>query len=135
MVLDLVSGAASTAPKAGDAPLSLHVKRKRRNCEDDDAVALVPGLNPQCADSTTLQPHDNNIQLREELTEPKATVPSLRKSSHLLRKFEYSESEISILEVIGSGDHAVVYRIAAGGRTFALKVVSTCGLYKIEPYV
>jgi hypothetical protein len=44
----------------------------------------------------------------------------------MLREFEYSESEIRILKVIRSRDHAVVYlyRIATGGRTPALKVVS-----------
>jgi hypothetical protein len=45
------------------------------------------------------------------------------------REFEYSESEIKVLKVIGSGDHSVVYRIAAGGRTFALKVVSIRTLF------
>jgi hypothetical protein len=50
--------------------------------------------------------------------------------SDMPREFEYSESEIEVLKVIGSGDHSVVYRIAAGGRTFALKVVSIRTLFK-----
>ena len=121
---DSVSGAADTAAKAGNVPTSLHARRKRVYCQGNKAITLTLGVRRQRTNSTMLQLLDNNIRLREEATKPKAIPPFSPDGSHLLRKFEYSESEISILEVIGSGDHAVVYRIAAGGRTFALKVVS-----------
>lgn len=119
---DSVSGAADTATKVVNVLISSHAKRKRVSCQDKDAITLALGVKRRRADSTILQLLDNNIRLREEATMPKAIPPSFLDGSHLLRKFEYSESEIRILEVIGSGDHAVVYRIAAGGRTFALKV-------------
>jgi len=41
------------------------------------------------------------------------------------REFEYLESEIKILKVIGSGDYAVVYRITAGGKALKEQLVST----------
>jgi hypothetical protein len=50
----------------------------------------------------------------------KAIPPSFLACSDVIREFEYSETEIKILKVIGSGDHAVVYRITAGGKSFAL---------------
>lgn len=132
---DSVSRAADTATKADNAPTSSHAKRKRVYCQGNDVITLALGVKRRRANSTILQPRDDNVRLREEATKPKATPPSSPDGSHLLRKFEYSESEISILEVIGSGDHAVVYRIAAGGRTFALKVVSIRILYEIKRFV
>jgi len=132
---DSVSGAADTATKTGNVPASSHAKRKRVYCQGNDAITLALGVKRRRANSTILQVLDNNIRLREEATMPKAIPPPFPDGSHLLRKFEYSESEIRILEVIGSGDHAVVYRIAAGGRTFALKVVSIRILYEIKPFV
>ena len=124
MSSDSLPGAADTATKAGNIPSSSRAKRKRVYCQGNDAITLALGVKRRRANSTILQLLDNNIRLREEATMPKAIPPSFPDGSHLLCKFEYSESEIRILEVIGSGDHAVVYRIAAGGRTFALKVVS-----------
>ncbi|TAQ90798.1 hypothetical protein B7494_g867 [Chlorociboria aeruginascens] len=56
------------------------------------------------------------------LYENRPTPPAFPGCSDVSHEFEYSESEIKILKIIGAGDHAVVYRMAAGGRTFALKV-------------
>lgn len=44
-------------------------------------------------------------------------------SPHGLCKFEFPESEIVFTDLIGSGEHAVIYRITAGGSNFAFKVV------------
>jgi hypothetical protein len=40
-----------------------------------------------------------------------------------LYEFEGLEPQISFVDIIGTGDHAIVYHITAGGRTFALKLV------------
>ncbi|KAG4431976.1 hypothetical protein IFR05_012549 [Cadophora sp. M221] len=81
---------------------------------------LAPNVNP-----AILQPRDSNIQLLDQLSGSKATPLAFLGCSDVPREFEYSESEIKILKVIGSGHHSVVYHIAAGGRTFALKVVTS----------
>src|ERR1700722_6369687 len=96
---DSVSGAANTATKAGNVLTSSHAKRKRVYCQGNDAITLALGVKRRRANPTILQLLDNNIRLREEAAMPKAMPPSFPDGSHLLRKFEYSESEIRILEV------------------------------------
>ncbi|KAH9214676.1 hypothetical protein DL95DRAFT_251159, partial [Leptodontidium sp. 2 PMI_412] len=98
--------------------------------EGDESIAFT--VKRQRANPLTLQPRDSNIQPLDQLTGSKTTPLACLGCSDVPREFEYSESEIKILKVIGSGDHSVVYRIAAGGRTFALKVASIRTFHKIS---
>ena len=127
---------ASITAKADNTRTSSHLKRERVQNEGDESIVSVPRAKRQHANTGILQPRDINIRLLDQLARSKAIPPSFPAYSDVPREFEYSESEIKILKVIGSGDHAVVYRIAAGGKTFALKVVSICTLLKISrmPY-
>jgi hypothetical protein len=116
--------------KAGILRTPERPKRQRVQYQGDESITSAPRAKHQRSNATILQPHDSNVRPQDQVTRLKATPPSLTSCSDVPREFEYSESEIKVLRVIGSGDHAVVYRIAAGGRTFALKVVSTRTLYK-----
>jgi hypothetical protein len=122
---NVVSGAVDIAAKAGR-------KRRRVQNERDQSIASTPRTKRQRANPRILQPRDSNVQLLDQLTGSKATPLDFLSCLDVPREFEYSESEIKILKVIRSGDHSVVYRIAAGGRTFALKVVSIRTLHKIS---
>ena len=122
---DTVSGAVDISAKAGR-------KRRRVQNEGDESITSAPRAKRQRANPRILQPHDSNVQLLDPLTRSKATPLAFLGCCDVPREFEYSESEIKILKVIGSGDHSVVYRIAAGGKTFALKVVSVGTLHKIS---
>ncbi|KAH9204420.1 hypothetical protein DL95DRAFT_471502 [Leptodontidium sp. 2 PMI_412] len=119
---DSVSRAADIAEKAGNTPASSRPKRERVQNQGHESITCMPRAKRQRANPRILQPRDSNVRLLDQLTRSKATPPAFPGWSDVPREFEYSESEIKILKVIGSGDHAVVYRIAAGGRTFALKV-------------
>jgi hypothetical protein len=127
---DSVSGTASIAAKADNARTSSHLKRERVQNEGDESIASVPRAKRQRVNPHILQPPDSNLQLLDQLPGSKL-IPLAFAGSDAPREFQYSESEIKILKVIGSGDHSVVFRIAAGGRTFALKVVSIRTLHKI----
>jgi len=129
---DSVSRAASIGTKADDARTSLHLKRERVQNDGNESITSSPRVKRQCANAGILQPRDINIRFPDQLARSKEILPSLPPRSAVLREFEYTESEIKILKVIGSGDHAIVYRIAAGGNTFALKVVSICTLHKLS---
>lgn len=102
----------------------------KRGREGDESITL-PRAKRHRANPGILQPLDINIQPPEKLAGSKAIPPPFPACSDVTREFGYSEREIKILKVIGSGDHAVVYRIAAGGKTFALKVVSIRTLHNI----
>ncbi|KFY95266.1 hypothetical protein V500_02863 [Pseudogymnoascus sp. VKM F-4518 (FW-2643)] len=117
---DSVSRTASIATKE-DAARTLHPKRGRVQNEGDESITL-PRAKRHRANTGILQPRDINIRPLDKLAGSKAIPPPYPACSDVTREFEYSETEIKILKVIGSGDHAVVYRIAAGGKTFALKV-------------
>ncbi|KFY56416.1 hypothetical protein V496_06707 [Pseudogymnoascus sp. VKM F-4515 (FW-2607)] len=117
---DSVSRTASIATKE-DAARTSHPKRGRVQNEGDVSITL-PRAKRHRANTGILQPLDINIRLLDKLAGSKAIPPPFPACSDVTREFEYSETEIKILKVIGSGDHAVVYRISAGGKTFALKV-------------
>lgn len=130
---DSVSRIASIAAEEDTARTS-HLKRGRVRNEGDESITL-PRAKRQRVRTGILQPRDINIRFLDKLAEPKAIPLSVSACSDVPREFEFSETEIKILKVIGSGDHAVVYRIAAGGKTFALKVVSSRTLHKMVVYL
>ncbi len=103
---------------------SSRLKRERVQNEGDKSITSVPQAKRQRVNPRILQPRDSNVQLLDQLSRSRAIPLAFTSYSDAPRQFEYSESEIKILKVIGCGDHSVVFRIAAGGRTFALKVVS-----------
>ncbi|KAJ8059164.1 hypothetical protein OCU04_012138 [Sclerotinia nivalis] len=80
---------------------------------------ILRAKRQRAAKTTILQPRDLNA---DQPIASEATLLTSCDCSGVPQKFKYLESEITILDVIGSGDHAMVYRIAAGGRTFALKI-------------
>jgi len=47
----------------------------------------------------------------------------LNPSPSALSEFEFPEEQITFDDIIGTGEHSIVFRITASGRTFALKVV------------
>jgi hypothetical protein len=130
MASNFIPGAADTANKASSARALSCTKRK--HVLDDDEITVASGVKHRRVHSTILQSRNSNIGPRGRGTRSEATPPSSRNGSDTLREFEYSESEIKILEVLGSGDHAIVCRISAGGRTFALKMASMHMLYDIN---
>lgn len=107
MASDSIPGAADAATKAENTSTSAYTKRKRAHYQGDDAITLALGAKRRRVNPTILQPRDSNIQLQVQVTQSSATPPSSLEDSHLLREFEYSESEIRILKVIGSGDHSI----------------------------
>jgi hypothetical protein len=112
-----VFGAAEIAAKIGQ-------KRDRVENEGDETGASAPRAKRRRAHTRVLKPRDGNIQVPDQLRICRVSPHFLPSCSDVPREFPYSESEITILKVIGSGDHSMVYRIAAGERTFVLKVVS-----------
>lgn len=117
-----IFGRAESAAKIGQ-------KRHRVENEGDNTVASVPSAKRQRARNRVLKPRDSNIQVPDQLRICRLQPHVFPSCSDVPREFPYSESEITILKVIGSGDHSIVYRIAAGERTFVLKVVSICTQY------
>ena len=84
--------------------------KRPRNTLQSRRIRQIP------ASTTTLQPRDGNIQQLSQ-------VEQEERNSSLVAEFDVPESEIRIVGLIGTGDHSLVYRITAGGQTYALKVV------------
>lgn len=122
MASNRIPGAADTANKAANAREVPCTKRKF--VRDDGGKPVASRVKHPRVTSTVLQSRNSNIGPRHRGPRLETAPPSGREPSDTLREFEYSESEIEILETIGSGDHAIVYRISAGGRPFVLKMAS-----------
>jgi hypothetical protein len=116
-----VPGAADIADKGGHARV-LPCK-KRKHLTDDDETTIASGAKHRRVQSPILRPRSSNIVgHRSGGTRPEPLPPSAQSESGTLREFECSESQIKILEVAGSGDHAIVYRFSDRSRTLLVKV-------------
>lgn len=91
------------------------LKRRRLNSTPDNAVhgqsRIVKRQRRRHADPNLLR----TVLLRDR--------PTISQPSHGLCEFEFSESQICFGDVIETRDHAIIFRITANGRTFALKLV------------
>lgn len=99
-------------------------------------------VDTSSGDSQVLAHDDGTQSLSEEaITTRRSSVPPPKSAkthrpsqSHLQQvllkapfvpKFEHSEDEITILDKLGEGCDAIVFRITVGDKSFALKVVSS----------
>ncbi|PQE30027.1 hypothetical protein CJF32_00009484 [Rutstroemia sp. NJR-2017a WRK4] len=101
--------------------MSLTSKRERHDNLDGDVPPETDQPKRQRAKMTSLQSCDLSVPPVHAIRNISAGSTSFEPSKSP-QQFGYSESEIQLLRVIGSGDHAIVYRISAGDKTFALKI-------------
>jgi hypothetical protein len=106
-----------------DLTMSLTSKRGHDDNSNGDVLPETDRSKRQRVNTTTLQSCDLSA-LPVHAIRSISAAPTSPKSSDSPQQFEYPESEIKLLRVIGSGDHAIVYRVCAGDKTFAIKVVS-----------
>lgn len=130
MESDSASRTASIAPNEDNSRAS-HLKRKRGQCDGHENHIDSRRTKPQRRGDDP-QPRDNNVQFVDQISRSKPITFASTGHSNAPCEFHFSESEIKILKVIGHGYHSVVFRIAAGERTYALKVVSIRTFYEIS---
>ncbi|APA09043.1 predicted protein [Sclerotinia sclerotiorum 1980 UF-70] len=119
MSSDPVSRAVPIAMTVGDIHVSPPSKRSPDQNQGDESSSSSQAKRQRVAETTILQLRDLNA---DQAIASEKTLFTSFDCSGVPQKFKYSESEITILEVIGPRDHSMVYRISAGGRKFALKI-------------
>ncbi|RFU27385.1 hypothetical protein B7463_g8950, partial [Scytalidium lignicola] len=117
MAAETANGAVPKLAKMNAVGISLKRQRKRGSCHDgDEGPKFIPPAKRQRVIRTALQPRDSNVQGPRLFSSSSDELDSIP-------EFEYSESRITILEILETeNDDVMMYRILAGGRTFALKV-------------